>query len=194
MSFKLGIKHWRLKPYKVYTNDDPGLILTFFAARSNLLPNAFVWKNRLYRNYWNQWIESWYLQCVVYYKVSTWKHKYQRSRSLFDLCPKSLRYVLSNIFCSISKPNFMWSLYRLGERKFVQKVVVTWPRWSPHSYIVKTFSSAETKGGWPWNLVYSIGGLSLTKSVQMMILDWPWPSQQGQIFSLMLLYRKVLKQ
>ena len=51
------------------------------------------------------------------------------------------------------------------------------------------------KGWWPWNLVCSIGCSSTTKFVQMMTLGWPWPIlRQGQIWSLMLLYRKKVKQ
>ena len=30
--------------FKVYINDDPGLTLTYFTARSNLVPYAFVWE------------------------------------------------------------------------------------------------------------------------------------------------------
>ena len=30
--------------YAVYSNDDGGLTLTYFMARSNLLPYAFVWE------------------------------------------------------------------------------------------------------------------------------------------------------
>ena len=56
-------------------------------------------------------------------------------------------------------------------------------------------SSPEPKGRWPWYLVCSIGCSSTTKFVQMMTLGWPWPIlQQGQIWSLMLLYRKKMKQ
>ena len=33
MTFKLGTQHQGLEPYKVCSNDDPGLTLTFFAAR-----------------------------------------------------------------------------------------------------------------------------------------------------------------
>ena len=29
--------------YQVCSNDDPGLTLIYFTARSNLVPNAFVW-------------------------------------------------------------------------------------------------------------------------------------------------------
>ena len=56
-------------------------------------------------------------------------------------------------------------------------------------------SSLEPKGWWPWNFVCSIDYSSTTKFVQKMPLGWPWPvSQQGQIWSLMLLYGKKLKQ
>ena len=97
-----------------------------------------------------------------------------------------------------SKSNFIWSLHGMGERKFVQLVQITWPRWPPCPYMLKKFkksSSLEPKGRWPWNLVCSIGSSSTTKFVQMMTLDWPWPIlRQGQIWSLMLLYGKKVKQ
>ena len=44
MILKLGMWHWGLKLYKVYINNDPGLTLTYFMARSNLVPYAFVWE------------------------------------------------------------------------------------------------------------------------------------------------------
>ena len=44
MTLKLGMRHWVHKYYQVYSNDDPGLTLTYFMARSNLLPYAFVWE------------------------------------------------------------------------------------------------------------------------------------------------------
>ena len=31
--------------YQVYSNDDPGMTLTNFMARSDLVPYAFVWEN-----------------------------------------------------------------------------------------------------------------------------------------------------
>ena len=33
-----------LQYYQVYSNDDPELTLTYFMARSNLVPYAFVWE------------------------------------------------------------------------------------------------------------------------------------------------------
>ena len=44
MNLKLGMLHRVLNYYQIYSNDDPGLTLTYFTARSNLVPNAFVWE------------------------------------------------------------------------------------------------------------------------------------------------------
>ena len=40
MTLKLGKQHRVLKYYQIPSNDDPGLILTYFTARSNLVPYA----------------------------------------------------------------------------------------------------------------------------------------------------------
>ena len=37
ISTKLGLKHWGLQPIIVCSNDDPGVTLTYFTARSNLV-------------------------------------------------------------------------------------------------------------------------------------------------------------
>ena len=42
MTLKLGMQHRVLEYYQVYSNDGPGL--TYFMARSNLVPCAFVWE------------------------------------------------------------------------------------------------------------------------------------------------------
>ena len=44
MILKLGMQHQVHKHYQVCSNDEPGLTLTYFTARSNLLPYAFVWE------------------------------------------------------------------------------------------------------------------------------------------------------
>ena len=41
MILKHGLQHHVLKLYKVYINDDPGLTLTYFTARSNLVAYTF---------------------------------------------------------------------------------------------------------------------------------------------------------
>ena len=42
MTLKLGMQHRVLKYYQVYSNDDPGLTLAYFMARSNFVLYAFV--------------------------------------------------------------------------------------------------------------------------------------------------------
>ena len=44
MTFKLGMQHRVHKYYQMCSNDDPELTLTYFTARSNLLPYAFIWE------------------------------------------------------------------------------------------------------------------------------------------------------
>ena len=44
MTLKIGMQHWVLKYYQVYSNDDPGLTLTYFTPRSNLVHYAFIWE------------------------------------------------------------------------------------------------------------------------------------------------------
>ena len=92
-------------------------------------------------------------------------------------------------------PNFIWSLSRMGEWKFVRVIWITWPRWPPCPYMVKTLqksSSPEPKGLWPWNLVCNIGHSGPSFLVRMMIVSWPWPIlRQGQLWCVMLLYGKI---
>ena len=45
MTLKLGMQHWVLEYYQVCSNDDPELTLTYYTARSNLVPYAFAWEN-----------------------------------------------------------------------------------------------------------------------------------------------------
>ena len=44
MTLNLGMQHCMLEYYQVCSNDDPGLTLTYFTTRSNLVPYAFVWE------------------------------------------------------------------------------------------------------------------------------------------------------
>ena len=55
MILKVGMQHQVRRYYKVCSNDHPGLTLTYFTARSNLIPYAFVWEKGkimdFFRNY-----------------------------------------------------------------------------------------------------------------------------------------------
>ena len=44
MTLKLDMQHRVLEYYQVCSNDDPELTLTYFTARSNLVPYTFVWE------------------------------------------------------------------------------------------------------------------------------------------------------
>ena len=44
MTLKVGMQHQVLKYYQVSSNYDPVLTLTYFTARSNLVPYAFIWE------------------------------------------------------------------------------------------------------------------------------------------------------
>ena len=44
MTLKLGVQHRVLEHYQICSNDDPGLTLTYFTARSNFVPYVFVWE------------------------------------------------------------------------------------------------------------------------------------------------------
>ena len=47
MTLKLGIQHRVLEYYQVCSKDDPRLTLTYFRARSSLVPYGFVWGKKL---------------------------------------------------------------------------------------------------------------------------------------------------
>ena len=44
MALGLGMYHWGCGPYQICTNGESRLTLTFFMARLNLIPNAFIWE------------------------------------------------------------------------------------------------------------------------------------------------------
>ena len=50
MILKLGMQHWGIMFYKFYISDDPGLTLTYFMAKQNLVAYAFEWGNLLQSN------------------------------------------------------------------------------------------------------------------------------------------------
>ena len=44
ISMKVGMLHWGLQPIIVCSNDDPGVTMTYFTTRSNLVILAFLWE------------------------------------------------------------------------------------------------------------------------------------------------------
>ena len=44
ISMKLGMQHPGLQPVKVCSNDDPGVTLTYFTAKSKFVTKVFLWE------------------------------------------------------------------------------------------------------------------------------------------------------
>ena len=99
MTLKLGMQHQALEYYQVCSNDDPELTLTYFTARSNSVPYAFIWEKGKTMDF-----SETIVVCDV--KVGRCSQlnqymnqcEYQRSRSFIDLHPRSLRFTFSNFF------------------------------------------------------------------------------------------------
>ena len=71
------------------------------------------------------------------------------------------------------KPNFIWKLMHEWKWKFIQMSWVTWPRWSPCPYMIKTFKNhllqnQRTDGLGTWFV--TLGIQVLLKLFKM----WPW--------------------
>ena len=48
MILKLGMEHRKLKLYKGYINDEPGLTSSYFTARTNWVADMFEWGKLLH--------------------------------------------------------------------------------------------------------------------------------------------------
>ena len=99
----VGIQDRVLEYYQVCSNDDPGLTLTYFTARSNLVPFAFVWEK-------GKTME--FSETIVGYDIKVGRcsqlheymklYEYQRSRSFIDLSPNHSDSIFLNFFSSIT--------------------------------------------------------------------------------------------
>ena len=89
MTLKVGMQHRVLEYFQVCSNDDPELFLTYFRARSNLIPYVFVWEKGKIMDF---------SETIVVYDIKVGRfsllneymnhYEYQRSRSFIELCPK----------------------------------------------------------------------------------------------------------
>ena len=78
------------------SNDHPGLTLTYFTVRSNLVPYAFVWENGKTMDF-SETIEVYDVKVGRCSQINDYMnlYEYQRSSSFIDLGPRSLSF---NIF------------------------------------------------------------------------------------------------
>ena len=174
-----------LKYYQMCSNDDPELTLTYFTARSNLVPFVCCMgkclSSRFLRNYWSLWGQ--YSQINEYMTI----YDNPRSSPFIDLCPRSIRQHFQTSFPKKSlgrmKPNFIWGV----GMKICSNVTGHMTKMASRP-ILKKHSFFGNKSLMTLKLGISIRYSSTTKFVQIMTLGWPWQFLwHGQICFLMLL-------
>ena len=67
MILKLGKQHRTLKLYKVYINGDPGLTLTYFMVRSNLVSSVFEREKQLPSNFGEKLAANYQINRRIYF-------------------------------------------------------------------------------------------------------------------------------
>ena len=93
MTLKVGMRHRVLKYYPICSNDDPGLTLTYFTAKSNFIPYAFVWEKGKIMDF-SETIVVYNIKVDRFSQLNEYMniHEYQ---NFINLHPRSLRF---NIF------------------------------------------------------------------------------------------------
>ena len=95
MTLIVGMQHWMLEYYQICSHDDAGLTLTYFTARSNLLPYASVWEKCKIMDF---------SEAIVGYDIKVGRcsplneylnlYEYQSLNSFSDVGPTSLRFII----------------------------------------------------------------------------------------------------
>ena len=98
MALKVCMQHRVLKYFQACSNDDPELTLTYFTARSNLIPYAFVWEKGKIMDF----SETIVVRDIKVGRFSLLNeyinhYEYQRSSSFIELRPRSLRFNIFNL-------------------------------------------------------------------------------------------------
>ena len=101
MTLKICMQHRVLEYFQFYVNDDPELTLTYFTAKSNLIPYAFVCEKSKIMGF---------SETIVVYDIKVRRfsllneymnhYEYQKSRLFTELHPRSLRFNIFNLVCS----------------------------------------------------------------------------------------------
>ena len=98
MTFKVCMQHQVLKYFQVCSNDDTELTLTYFTARSNLIPYACVWEKGKIMNF-SETIVVYDIKVGRFSPLNEYMKHYecQTSRSFIELHPRSLRFNIFNL-------------------------------------------------------------------------------------------------
>ena len=102
VTLKLGMQHRVLEYYQICSSHAPGLTLTYFMARSNLVPYAFVWE-KLKTMDFSETIVAYDIKVGRCSKLGEYMklYEYQRSRSFIDFGPNHSDSIFLNFFSSI---------------------------------------------------------------------------------------------
>ena len=115
----------------VWCSFGEGFDIYWWAYRIGRPPSSSTLFKHLLRNHWaNQWSV---IISSPEPKVLGWAYRIRScplSSTLFE------QLLLRNHWANQS--NFIWNFYRIGEGKFIQMVLVTWPRWPLCLCMVKT--------------------------------------------------------
>ena len=131
------MQHQVLEYYQICSNYDPGLLLIYFTARSNLIPYAFVWEKVRTMDV---------LETIVIYDIKVDRceymklYEYQRSKSFIDFGinhsdkiflnffssgqhPLILTYLFTQV--SDTEPMVLWALFKKRMSEHAKKKLVT---------------------------------------------------------------------
>ena len=169
--------------------------LTFFTARSSLLPCAFVWEKPLKIFFSKTEHALWLNLCIYLWEQESYQNCWSNGRTLTSdlftvrsiLLPYAFVWEKCSEFQTISplKPlgqfcsNFIWSLLSVGEQKIAKMVAVRWPSWPPPPYMVKTFKNLllqnrECLGAEPLQESSGTGGLPKLLKELSYVDVWPF--------------------
>ena len=136
-----------------------------------ILRQGQIWSLMLfYGKKWNQWIFQKLLQPVTWkvvgadIQLNIWRYLSIEGQGHFLTSAQGrvhtkIQTGFSQKLLKRSEPNFVWKLSGTRKWKSDDMMLVTWPRWPPRPYMLKTLqksSSPEPAGGFPRNLVCSI--------------------------------------
>ena len=116
MTLNLGMHHRVLEYYKICSIDDPGLTLTYFLARSNLVPYAFEWEK-------DKTVD--FSETFVVYVIWNWQQMTEVTRSFCwhqNFVPWGLYAPAPGLYTCIKswkkkciKSRFLWNLQQMGK-------------------------------------------------------------------------------
>ena len=173
-SWQYQLTKWVPEYYQVYSNDDPGVTLTYFTARSALVPYAFVWEKGKTVDFSETIVV--YDKCIkvgrcIQLNVYMNHYEYQSSRSFIDLCRRPLKFnIFKLLFLKTARPieailhmELSWD----GRMKVRTNGLCHMTKMAAMPIYGKKSSSLESKSWWPWMLVCSIGCSGTTKFVSI---------------------------